>query len=256
MVPPHWGFVTAGIIDGGALTMDRFFSVLTRVNSVLLFLLLAGGGVTAVGLFGASLFFGRDANRRGEVVVQATETDTGQGLAHLRLGQFEVIAGANAQMMRLLARSEGGKFLSGGYDSDARNILFLAGEGKRAQWLIPKHANLITQVAQISEGNKFDRHNQSKPTRALYFEYVVEDTDGDGRLTRNDLSVVALARPDGSGMVEILKRLSQVLAYEWVGENQLGIVYQAGKEVRYDRYSLETFARVSEQLVLEVPERL
>ena len=228
--------------------MERLFVIIKRINSVLLLLVLLGAGISIVWMSWSSSQW----QHRGAIEVPAGES-TSITPVLLRFESIENIAGANTQMMLLSAQNKSGKFSSGGYGSETRNVLFLTGNEKTARWLFPKQSNLILVTAQLREESK---DSKDSPAQALYFEYVTEDTNGDGKLSAQDHSNVALSKPDGLGFVEVLHGVSRVLSYEMLGNQQLSVVYQTGKVVRHAKFSTLSLVKEIDQDIVNVPDVL
>jgi len=158
-------------------------------------------------------------------------------------------------MLKFCANEQSsGVFSSDGYNSEARNVLFLSGSQKTAHWLFPTHKNLILLTAQLQEG--INGYDYKHPTKALFFEYVTEDTNGDGKLSHQDHIIVAITKPDGSGMTDVLQGVDKVLSYNMLDEKTLSIVYETGKFMRHARVSTVSLAKESDQEIIKLPETL
>lgn len=230
--------------------MDRIFGVIKEINSVALLLLLLGL-VSLVVVFWPS---DSDWERRGAIPA-ATGDAANKERVLLQVGNVENIKGAKVQMMALTARPEGTSFSSGKYAGETRNVLFLSGKEKEVRWLFPTHRNVVIRTVQLNQGGE-STETDKLPTKALYIEFIPHDTDKNGHLGYSDDAHIALAKPDGSGFVEVLGKVSRVLSYDVTEDEQLSIVYQVGKSIRHARYSLESFKKEHEQLVLEIPSQL
>lgn len=229
--------------------MERLFIIIGRINSILLLLVLLGAGLS----IGWISFSDKQWQRRGAIEVPVGKS-TSKEQVLLSFERIEIITGASTQMMLLSAKEDSAKFSSGGgYRSETRNVLFLTGHEKTARWLFPKQNNLIFVAAQLREESK---NSQENPAKALYFEYVKDDSNGDRKLSIQDLSSIALTKPDGSGFVEVLHGVSRVLSYEMLGSQYLVVVYQVGKVVRYAKFSVLSFAKESDQEIVNVPDEL
>ena len=78
---------------------------------------------------------------------------------------------------------------------------------------------------------------QDRPAKALYFEYVTDDTNGDGKLTSADKSSVSLARPDGSGVTEVLHGVDRVLSYDLNADNSVSVLYQTASTLHNAKFA-------------------
>jgi hypothetical protein len=153
-------------------------------------------------------------------------------------------------MLLLSAEDRSEKFSCGGYNSKTRNVLFLSGAEKNTHWLFPSQSHLILVVDQLGEG---DDSENKVPTKALYFEFITKDSNGDGRITSQDQSTVGLSKPDGAGFVEVLTEVTRVLSHEILDDKVLSIVFQSGQSIRHATFSLGSLAKISEAEVVKVP---
>lgn len=228
--------------------MERYFVIIGRINSILFLLVLLGAAASVSWL----TFTASQSQRRG--VVEVVDADSaGEAPVLLGFERIESILGADALMMRLTTQGKSGKFSSGGYGGETRNVLFLSGSDKVSRWLFKDHKNLILVSTQLNEESSSPMES---PTKALYFEYVVADTNNDETLSSEDNSSVGLAKPDGSGFIEILGDVSRVLLYDVTDQENLSVVYQKGTVVRLAKYSLRTMSQLSDQQIVNVPSSL
>lgn len=230
--------------------MEKFFVVISRINQVLLLLvLLAGAGFIAWGIWDES-----GVKHRGAVKVAATPS-AGKAPLLMKFDGVEGVAGTDVIMIRL--RSEEGatrSYSSGGGVSNVRNLLFVSHSDKAGHWLFKDHTHLIRSVEQLS----YDPQNSAReaPARALYLEYVAADSNHDGELTPDDDTTVAVSRPDGTGLTEVLHGARNVLSYQMTDPQHLSVLYQVGEQVKHLSYSLATMKVESDQALAEVPNRL
>jgi hypothetical protein len=70
---------------------------------------------------------------------------------------------------------------------------------------------------------------------------VKEDTNGDDRLTHDDLSVVALSKPDGTEFREILSDLDVFIGHRVIDENSTLLIYQKEGKGYSATLSLQNF---------------
>nr|WP_315495434.1 hypothetical protein [uncultured Rhodoferax sp.] len=228
--------------------MDRLFIIIGRINNVLLLLVLIGAAGSVVWMTAES----NQWKRRGAVEVADAESGANKSVL-LNFEKIENITGSNTQLMRLTAQEKSAKFSSGGYGGETRNVVFLTGTEKAARWLFKEHKNLVLVTAQLSSES---RSSKEEPTRALYFEYVSNDTNQDGALSSADHSNIGLTRPDGTAFVEVLNGLSRVLSYEMLDEQNLSVIYQKGKAVRHAKFSVANLKLVTDQEIVNVPSTL
>jgi hypothetical protein len=233
--------------------MDRFFFILQRVNSVVFLLVALGmGGATAWSTYVVhqwSLYYesytdGTDASS------ETYEADPSSSPAFLKLGDLESVTDTDHRM--LLLTTERNRAADRG--EEIRNILFITDGDRRSAWLFPNQNNLILTSDQIRPWRSDD---SGAPTEALYFEFVAGDPEDEFGPTEHDLVTVALAKSDGTGMVEVLQKVDEVLSYRQVDANRLSIIYRDIETLHQAHVSLNGFAVLSDEVVLDkIPAQL
>lgn len=223
--------------------MDRLFNVIKRINSILLLLILLAAGLS----FARAMWPERTWESRDEIPI-ATEGSAEPVM--LRFESVESIAGAHTQMIDLSARKKADQFSPYGSGGETRNMLFLTGDDKAASWLFPHQRNVILVTLQLSEDS---RGAKEKLTRALYVEYVTDDSDHDGKLTSRDLFNVALTRPDGSARADILQGVSRTFTRQMLDGERLSLVYQKGASVRHAVFAVDAMQLEKDQEIASVP---
>lgn len=150
--------------------MDRIFSWINRINSVLFLLVLIGVsiGATLTYLAYQEMF---DRYHR-ETASVASQSEPAEQPLRLSLGEVDRINGSNTLMVFLFGEEPWG---SKGRNEEIRNVLFLSGDGAHARWLFETHTNLLQEIDEL--------RRQDASTEALYYEIVRTDSDGDGELT-------------------------------------------------------------------------
>jgi hypothetical protein len=77
--------------------------------------------------------------------------------------------------------------------------------------------------------------------KAILYHMVKEDTNGDGKLTHDDLSVVALSKPDGTALTEVLSDLDVFVGHLVIDAKSMLLIYQK-KTIGYSAtLSMEDF---------------
>ncbi|WP_395400562.1 hypothetical protein ACHMW6_24090 [Pseudoduganella sp. UC29_106] len=231
--------------------MDRLFTVIGRINSVLLLVVLLGAGISVGWMMVASNRW----ERRGAVEVPEAASSSKQSVM-LTFSQLESITGANAQMLRLTTHEKSQGFSSGSSGSEIRNVLFLTGTAKTARWLFKDHKNIILNVSQLHREPTDRNERVEQPTKALYFEYVTDDTNGDGKLSSEDHSNVALTTQDGTGFTEVLHNADRIFSFEVLDQMHLSVVYQKGATVRHAKYLLTSLKLEVDQEIITVPKKI
>jgi len=224
--------------------MERFFRIIRRVNSVLFLVVLLGVGGCAI-WYGFALYHWYHPHDRAIAAEEEDEPDP----VSLTLGDAETVTGTDIQMLRLTTDDQYGRR----QDQQTRNILFLSAGDHHGTWLFPTHDNLVLETDQIRPWRSDDFN---APTKALYVQFIPGDPEHAMGPSEYDPVTVALAKSDGSGLVEVLRDVDEVLSYEQFDAGSLSITYRNMEELRLARISLDTFAKLSDDLVITVPDQL
>ncbi len=229
---------------------DRIFLIINRVNSVLFLTILLG--VAAIILF--SFLLPGNRQHKGAVEVFEDLDSTDNSMVKLRLGNIQEVTGHDVQYVELSSERGGRKLLSGYESPETRNVLFLVGKDMAAHWLYEHHRFIIKCVCKLKENNKYD---SKANVIGLYVEVINSDTNGDGKLSKDDDSAIALLNIDGSGYKEIETGVKQLIDSKVTdnGKNFMLIV-QIESNVIIKKYSLETFKKESERMITEIKKKL
>lgn len=227
--------------------MDRFFFILHRVNSVLFLLVALGmGGATAWSTYVVHQWSRYYASYTDgtDVSSEMPELDPSSSPVFLKLGDLESVTGTDHRMLLLTTERN----RAAGRGEEIRNILFITDGGRRRAWLFPNQNNLILTSDQIRPWRGDD---SGAPTEALYFEFVAGDPDDELGPSAYGPVTVALANSDGTGMVEVLQKIDEVMSYEQVDANRLSIMYRDVETLHQAYVSLDGFALLSDDVVLD-----
>jgi hypothetical protein len=220
--------------------MDRVFRWIRRVNSVLFLLVLIGGSFGAYQLYIGyrdMLASYSNVSASDELPVESVPDPT-----RLVLGEADRVYGTDIVAIVLFSEEgRGGKRAQRRHEQ-MRNVLFLSENGARATWLFEEHSNVLVEFDGLRRGEQ--------PTRAFYYEIEGSEETDDDALT------VALSKPDGSNLTEILTGVTRVLSYERIDDRALAVIYETGDKLWHARFDLETFAKLSEQPLVDVPQQM
>jgi hypothetical protein len=223
--------------------MDRFFLSISRINSVILLLLLIGAGL----VLGVNLWSTMAAP---SLLVKQSTADKDM---RLRLEEAEKISGTETYYAVLVSDADAKLISSGSYGRVSRNILFIQNGAGSATWLFPANAQILRGIKPLPA--IVDAETPPAP-KALYMEVVSADTNGDGGMGWNDAIDVAFTKPDGTQFTKMLSGVSKVLTFDMATDNEMTIIYQIDTELWRGRISLDDFKLLSSQRVAEVPESL
>ncbi len=219
-----------------------------------LYRLLAIGGLLLLLAIAYALIAGQLSSRRWQqrdtVAVQQPTAGGQAKVEVLRFGDLQSIRGSSIQMIGVESEDDRAKrleFSSGGYGSDfrTRNLVFLQPEGGAAHWLFKDNSQYLGGIDRLCVCAERDQD----PVLAIYLEVAVGETDAQ----RPARVGPALVRIDGTGYTRLGTPVSRVLD-KTVGADgkTLGLLVEDQGKLLYRRFSLETFALLSEQLVTQL----
>lgn len=229
--------------------MERFFKGLRRVNSVLHLLVLLGVLGCTIWYATALYSWHQSRERTGDGGADTAAKEEEREPVWLTLEDPETVTGTDIQMLRLTAEGEYGRRR----DQTIRNILFLSARDHRGTWLFPAHGSLVLETDQIRPWRSDDLN---APTKAIYIQFIPGDPGDAAGPSQYDPSVIALAKSDGTGLVEVLRNVDEVLSHEQFDAESLLITYRNVDALRLARISLDTFAKLSDDLVTDIPDQL
>ncbi len=231
--------------------MDRFFLIVRRANSLILFALMLGGAF----LFGINLW---PAPLDRPLLVRQADPDIA---SRLRLEEARKVRGTETYYAMLVSEVDERRLSSGPHGEIGRNVLFIQGNAGSAAWLFPTNAQILRKITPLPRTVDSDAPPSSQPpVLAFYMEVVSADTDGDGGMGWSDAVDIALSKPDGTKLTTVLTGVSRVLALDTVGDSaahaELVIIYQTGLELRHGRIGLEDFKLLSSDRIANMPKSL
>ncbi|MCW9023981.1 MAG: hypothetical protein OQK73_04800 [Gammaproteobacteria bacterium] len=226
---------------------NRFFDVVSRINALLLLMLLVGGVI----LFSV-LGFQSEQRQPGRTVEVSEHMNTQDSQKiELHMGNIQHVSGHDVHYVELQSKKPNRKFSSAyASHSQTRNILFFVGEEMQSHWLYDHHRQLVHSIINLQ--HDYSR-NGKRPTLALLVKLTKEDTNKDGKLSEADEQSMALMHVDGTGYQEIETGIQHFIDHKVAEDGKtLVLLMQAGTKVIFKKYSLETFEKLAERVVTEV----
>ena len=241
--------------------MDKVFRIIGRINSALFLLLLLG----ISGFIGFEVI-SESRHHRAPDSGDVTAVEMSEGKSRevkLYFGSPESVVQSEEVMLPLLASSGSEDMIgSKSNNGEMRNVLFIKSDGDAA-WLFPGNANRLFDVDQVAEGASLTPNNgydydddkrESGATRLLMISFALGEEVG---ASWDDTPMrVALAKPDGSGVTEVLMGVNSILARRLSASGVLTVIYQSGTGVHRAEYAVDGFRELSNRALAEIPKTL
>ena len=227
--------------------MDRFFSLVWRANAlVILAAGLAGVALVAVVFFQMLRSFIEP--RRVEGVVNLANEEVESEAFHF--GEFERIAGSEYLSAPLYTEQDYALGSVSKYSRASRNYLFYDTKSGKAHWLLPTNEGLVESRWPFPP---CCRVKPRPPVVAVLWEIIDTDSNGDDKLTGNDLSSIYVSGPAGSAPKLLLSDVQQVIGTSELDSSAALMMFLRGNTLRAARIDLESQSVVSDVEVSTVP---
>jgi hypothetical protein len=121
--------------------------------------------------------------------------------------------------------------------SAMRNYIFVNVMDKSSRWLVPTNKYLFLTAeklllrdtgAEMSAGRQTALDRTNEAAKWMSYDVVKSDTNGDGRLTGNDLRAIAISSATGEGYAEVIQNVEQTLGSMLRDEDTLLIFHSSG----------------------------
>jgi len=124
-----------------------------------------------------------------------------------------------------------------------RNLLFIDGETNQSKWLFPANNQMITSYKLLPEDDEY----RNKNINCIAYEVVTEDTNGDKKLTSEDLASIALSNFDGSNYKVVIDKAENLVDISQIGKDRIILIYQKSKVSYSATYSIPSFTLISQK---------
>lgn len=210
------------------------FKNIWRINAIIIFT----AGLLAILVVIVSSYYMLKAAIRERAVDAVVNTDGGQRIEQaFALGSANQIAGHPWLLVPLESDQHYDQAYFSKTTNAARNYAFVS-PSVETRWLYQHSRFLIVAVSQLP---REDYDAEPNFTALVSFEVVQQDTDGDKRLTPDDVHSLVFTRPDGSGVTTVLENVSHVLTQELMGEEIL-VLYEDRDGYAAATFSLKDFS--------------
>lgn len=94
---------------------------------------------------------------------------------------------------------------------------------------------MITAYPLIRESNDY---SPKQPVLCILYYLVKTDTNNDKKLTSADKRTIAISNPDGTGYQELLTDVTDVLGYEIIEQESIGLMFTRNDNVYIQHISI------------------
>lgn len=207
---------------------NRFFKLVWRINGLLILV------VVAVILTFILYQVINDLTRSGhgsEPVVVENIADDPENKEKWVLGNPMRIGGNDYILIPLVSENKEVKlksassFAMASYDryikDPSKNLLFMNKSSNESFWLFEDTSRLILDVTIFPND-----YNEEKPTKAIFYNVVSLDSNGDKKLSYEDDSSLYISSPEGKNYELVLEAYDKIISRSSVGDNQVMLIYQ------------------------------
>ncbi len=198
---------------------NTFFKSVWRFNG----LVIALAGILSVGvlIFITYKLFNDVTRERNTSNIVNLEEDT-EIKESWNLGQLSKLNDGKTLIIPLHSNQSFNRSYFSKSSNSTRNYLFIDTETLQEKWLFDHTDYLIER----SDWLKRDDYNAEDPVIAILYQLVKLDSDSDNRLSADDLSIIAIASPDGSNYKELINEVELIVDHTLLSKKELFLIYQ------------------------------
>lgn len=124
-----------------------------------------------------------------------------------------------------------------------RNLLFIDGESNHAKWLFQTNNQLITSRKFLPKDDDY----KNKDVNFIVYEVVTEDTNGDKKLTDDDMASIAVSSFDGNHYNVIAPKVDRLIDVSQIGTDRILVIYQKNNIGYSATYSIAGFSLIDQK---------
>jgi len=158
------------------------------------------------------------------------------------VGVFEIVPGPNVLRAPLYVDQKLASSLPK-ENTSVQNYLFYDPAAGSSYWLLDGPPTLLASAKALPTD---DYGQRTEPVVAFVYEQVSRDTDGDERLTGDDLKTIALSDAAGKRFTPLLNDVTNLHAAELMKDDTIVLVYTAASKMRAVNVDLASFRVVRE----------
>ena len=208
---------------------NRFFRTVWRINGIAILLLV-------LFVIGAGAYtFIREMLHRGDHPVIKNVAEDPQGEEKWTLGTPKEIDGTQFIYIPLVSEKKDIAIpqpsfglskigYSRDYFAPSRNLLFINKQTREMRWLFKDNRQLIADIDMVSILKPYDKNRKID---AILYRVIRKDTNGDNKLTSEDVADIAISFPDGTRYKEVFQSVERLFGALNLGGQDVLILYQS-----------------------------
>ena len=222
------------------MTKNRFFPLIWRINALVI---LAFGLAALSGLLFSAVLLYRDLThaRHAEGVLDIVEKQA--DTAKASLGDFHAVEGTTVLRASLNLRPDSAAGYSSKGTSPKKNYLYFDTLSHASYWLMPGNRGVILGTTELSSPST--EQPERATLQAIVYELVDADTNGDGKLTGDDLVTIGVSDPVGRRFVRLLSKVEHFNSAH-LGKGTLVVLYASSGKLRAAEVDLNSHKIVRE----------
>ncbi len=208
---------------------NKYFRFVWRINGISIMLLL----LFIIGVGGYNFIKDIVPIQRPPVITNVAVDP--QGEEKWTLGRPESIDGTQFICIPLVSEKKNisipepgmgkvGSSYGRGYFDPTKNLLFVNKQTREMRWLFKDNRQLITEMDMLSAQKQDDKN---RTIDAILYKVISKDTNGDKKITPEDLADIAISNPDGTRFMKVFQSVERVFGAVTVGGREVVVLYQS-----------------------------
>jgi hypothetical protein len=234
---------------------NSFFRWLGRINSILFFLVVAGAGLLIGANAGLDIFIPQHNDAHAVVETASGDTYDFGGSLNVKEDYSSAMTrleGTQEGFMVLQRASRGGSLGSrGGYGTANVNVLLFDLRTMQSHWMFEGTRQDIERAYAVHAVVPVP-NDGADPVTALLMPVATRDTNGDGKIDRNDADSLYVHRPGSAGAVKLLDAVS-VNTIEQIDSDRVLVTYYDGKIDHAAMLSAKDFSIIASAAISPKP---
>ena len=169
------------------------------------------------------------------------------------LGLSQSIKGTQLLMLPLVSESNANIGQKIGQASPAKNVLFMDTKTNESYWIFDDVERLILDIKQFP--SPVDYTAEVNSTQAIFYDTIMQDTNGDGNISSDDSTSLMVSSPNGKSYQVILDEYDKIISRTITDDKKVFMVYQNSGTDYSMLFQLNPYAIISQKELPQVGSR-